>query len=73
MTYLSIEQVVDAARNDVSRKIKEGRFRGLQDTQNDNEENVHTIISLYSQWAENISEAENSIWTMFNKEFSKFL
>lgn len=73
MAYLTIEQVVDAARNDVSSKIREGRFKGLQETQDDNEENVHTIISLYSQWAENMSEAEDSIWTMFNKEFSKFL
>lgn len=71
--YLSIEQVVDAARNDVARKVKQGMFTGRRDTTNDDQENVHTIVSLYSQWAEDQGKAEDAIMEMMETEFKRYL
>jgi len=73
MNFLTIEQIVDAARNDVAKKLKKGLFIGQREVTRDDQVNVQTITSLYSQWAENEQEAEDLIWTMFRTEFGKFL
>lgn len=71
MISLSIEEVVDAARNEVVTKIKKGLFTGNKDVNNSGEVNAQMIQSTYSQWVENQNEASNAIYRMIRKEFSR--
>lgn len=71
--FMTIDQIVSAARNDVSRQLTKGTLKSESEVCIDNDENIYTIVSLYSQWAEDEIEAENAIWTMFKEEFSNFL
>jgi len=73
LDYMTIDQVVSAAHNDAARQLKNGRLRSINEDCGDNEENIYTLTSLYSQWAEDQVEAEDAIWTMFKEKFSNFL
>jgi hypothetical protein len=67
-TMMSITAIVKAAMNDVYDSIEDGKWMGVEEA-GDNEENVYTIISLYSQFSLDENAAEKAIWTMFEKEF----
>lgn len=71
--FMTITQVVDAARNDVNNCIANGRFRKEAEDCGDNEENIYKIDSLYAQWAENEEAASNAITTMFEEEFAEYM
>jgi len=71
--FMTIDEIVNAARNDASRQVGRGTMKAESEQCTDNDENIYTIVSLYSQWAEDEIEAENAIWTMFKEEFSNFL
>jgi hypothetical protein len=73
--YMTIDQVVAAAENDVKHQIERGTMYTTDewDDSFDRGETVYSITSLYSQWAEDQVEAEDAIWTMFKEKFSKFL
>lgn len=71
--YMTIEQVVTAARNDTVNNIANGTFRKEGETCGDDEENIYTIDSLYTQWARNEEEASNAIRTMFEEEFADYM
>lgn len=71
--FMTIDQIVIASRNDAIRQKARGTLKSVSEHCTDNDENVYTITSLYSQWAENEVEAENAIWKMFKEEFSKYL
>ena len=73
LDYMTIDQIVAAAENDATRQLKNGRLRSINEDCGDDEENIYTLTSLYTQWAENEVEAEDAIWTMFKEKFSKFL
>lgn len=73
LDYMTIDQVVSAAHNDAARQLENGRLRSINEDCGDDEENIYTLVSLYSQWAEDQVEAEDAIWTMFKEKFSKFL
>jgi hypothetical protein len=73
LDYMTIEQIVTAAENDAARQQENGRLRSINEDCGDDEENIYTLTSLYSQWAENEAAAEDAIWTMFKEKFSKFL
>ena len=70
---MTIDEVVSAAHNDAARQLSKGTLKSINEDCTDNDENVHTIVSLYSQWAEDQMEAEDAIWTMFREKFSNFL
>ena len=71
--FMTIDQIVSAARNDAARQLSKGTLKAEGEQCTDNDENIYTIVSLYSQWAEDEVEAEDASWTMFKEEFSKFL
>lgn len=71
--FMTITQIVDAARSDVNNHIASGTFRKEAEDCGDNEENIYTIDSLYTQWAENEEAASNAISTMFEEEFSEYM
>ena len=71
--FMSIAQVVDAARSDVNNHIASGTMRKEAEHCGDNDENIYIIDSLYTQWAENEEAASNSITTMFEEEFPEYL
>lgn len=71
--YMTIDQIVAAAENDAARQLENGRLRSVNEHCGDDEENIYTLTSLYSQWAEDQVEAENAIWTMFREKFSRIL
>ncbi len=71
--FMTTEEVVDAARNDVSKHIANGTFKKENEHCSDQDENIYTIDSLYSQWAEDEQKASNAITTMFKEEFSKYI
>lgn len=73
LQYMSIEQIVDAARNDVVKQIAKGTMRKEDEHCSDDEENVYTIDSLYSQWAKDEAAASEAISTMFKEEFPEYL
>ena len=70
---MTIDQIVDASRNDVVRQIEKGTMRKEGEQCSDNEENIYTITSLYSQWAEDEEKASDAIYTMFEEEFPEYL
>ena len=67
--FMTIPQIVEAARNEVNNKIDDGRWKGT-DYAGDNEENIFTISSMYVQWAEDEDLAQQAIDTMFEEEFN---
>ncbi len=67
--FMTIPQVVDAARNDATNCIANGTFRKESEHCGDDEENIYTIDSLYAQWAEDQEAASNAMSTMFEDEF----
>ena len=71
--YMTLEQVVDAARNDVTQQIKKGTMRKESEHCPDDEENIYTIDALYSQWAKDKEVASDAITTMFAEEFPEYL
>jgi len=71
--FMTIQQVVDAARGDVFNSIANGRMRKEAEDCGDDDENIYTINSLYAQWAENEEAASNAITKMFEEEFSEYM
>lgn len=71
--YMTIEQVVTAARNDVVKHIKKGTMRKEGEECTDDDENIYSITSCYTDWAEDEQEASNAIYTMFEEEFPEYL
>ncbi len=71
--FMTITQVVDAARSDVNNHIDSGTMKKEDEHCTDDDENIYTIDSLYSQWAENEEAASNAISTMFEEEFPEYL
>lgn len=69
--YMSVEQILDSARNDISKHISRDTFTG-NETCEDDEENFYTIESLYAQWAEDENEARESLWKMFEAEHPQY-
>ena len=65
---MNIQQIVKAAMNDVYDSIEDGKWMGVEEA-GDNEENVYTIISLYSQFSLVEKEAEQALIKMFENEF----
>ena len=65
--YMTVEQILDSARNDISKHIAKGTFKANEGC-DDDEENFYTIESLYCQWAEDEEEARESLWAMFEAE-----
>ena len=70
---MTIEQILSAALSDINRQIRNGRFKGDQDTTDDNEENFYTIESLYAQWAENPAEASLKLWETFEEDYPDWI
>ena len=71
--FMTITQVVDAARGDVLTHIANGTMKKEFEECGDDDENIYTIDSLYAQWAENEETASNAISTMFEEEFPEYL
>lgn len=71
--YMTITQVVDAARTDVNNHIDSGTMKKEGEHCSDDDENIYTIESLYVQWGENKQAASNAITTMFEEEFPEYL
>lgn len=71
--YMTIDQVVTAARNDVTNQIANGTMKFETEQCPDDCENVYTIDSLYSQWAKDETAASNAIHEMFSEEFPEYL
>lgn len=71
--HMTIEDVVTASRNDVANHIASGTFRKESEVCGDNDENRFTIESLYSQWADNPTEAELAINKMLDEEFPLYV
>lgn len=75
--FMTIDQIVDAAEKDALRQKERGTLYHEDDYEwngdKDNGENIYTLVSLYSQWAEDRVEAEDAIWTMFEKKFPEYL
>ena len=73
--FMSNEQIVSAAKSDIKRHISTNSFikqgKDLKDENND--ENVYTIISCYIQWAKNEQEAELAIWAMMEEDYPEYL
>jgi hypothetical protein len=69
--FMTIEQILDAARSDINRQIKNGTFKGYDEC-TDNEENFYTISSLYAQWAKNSNDAEIALDRMYAEEYPEF-
>jgi hypothetical protein len=73
--FMTIEQVVDAARGDVLNHIASKTFKKEGENCGDDDENIYTIDSCYAQWAgaDNEEAASNAISTMFEEEFAEYL
>ena len=72
--FMSIDQIISAAKNDINGKIGDGLFTGQEDTTNDDQENFYTIESLYCQWAKRGEEnnAGLKIWEMFEEDYPEY-
>ena len=70
--FMTITQVVDAARGDILNHISNGTMKKEAEDCGDDDENIYTIDSLYAQWAENEESASNAITTMFEEEFPEY-
>ena len=71
--FMSIDQIISAAKSDIDNKIEEGRFTGDRGTEDDNEENFYTIESLYCQWARDEQAASLKIWEMFEEDYPEWI
>jgi hypothetical protein len=69
---MSHEEISADLNIPINRHIESGMFTGNEGTTDDNEENFHTITSLYAQWAEDPVEAEEELWKMFEKDYPKY-
>lgn len=65
------DQIISAAKSDISRQIAKGTWKGY-DEAGDNEENFHTIVSLYAQWSDNVPDAEEALYTMFREDYAGY-
>jgi hypothetical protein len=72
-TFMTIEEVLTAVRNDAVRHMEEGTFRKEHEFCDVDEENIHTMDSLYSQWAKDPDEASTAIYEMFQEEFPEYI
>lgn len=71
--FMTIDEVLTAVRNDAVRHMEEGTFRKESEFCDVDEENVYTMDSLYSQWAEDPEEASEAIYQMFVDEFPEYI
>ena len=70
--FMSNEQIVNAAKNDIDRHIDNGTFTGYEGTTDDDQENFYTITSLYAQWSRNEAEAELALDTMYAEDYPEY-
>ena len=70
--YMTVEQIISAAKNDIDNHIAQGNFTGYEGTTTDDGENFYTITSLYAQWAENESEAEIALDAMYEEDYPEY-
>ena len=70
---MTVDQIVSAAKSDIDRHIKAGTFIKQGQELKDKNENVYSIISCYTQWAENENEAELAIWDMMEEDYNEYL
>tara|TARA_R100000455_G_C6273219_1_gene130562 strand:- start:1981 stop:3228 length:1248 start_codon:yes stop_codon:yes gene_type:complete len=77
--YMTDEEILRAARNDIDNQISRGTFYTLgQEPQafHDGEidgENFYTIISLYCQYAEDEERCEKKLQDMFKKDYAEYM
>ena len=71
--FMTVDQIVRASRNDITNHIESGTFKKESEQCTDDDENKHTITSLYAQWGEDVIEAEQAISTLFEEEFPQYL
>ena len=77
--YMTDEEILRAARNDIDNQISRGTFYTLgQEPQafHDGEidgENFYTIISLYCQYAEDEDRCEKKLQDMFKKDYAEYM
>ena len=69
--FMSNEQIVNAAKNDIDRHIQQGNFTGYEASTDDGE-NFYTITSLYAQWAKNEAEAELALNDMYAEDYPEY-
>lgn len=70
--FMSIDQIISAAKTDISIHVAKGTWKGQEPTTNDDEENFHTITSLYVQWAKDEGEADLKLWEMYEEDYSDY-
>ncbi len=70
--FMSVDQIISAAKNDIDDKIERGLFTGDQGTEDDNEENFYTVESLYCQWARDRADAELKLWDMYHEDYPEW-
>lgn len=68
---MTIDEIISAAKSDISRQIAKGTWKGYEES-GENEENFHTIVSLYSQWGEDEVAAEEALYTMFEEDYPDY-
>jgi hypothetical protein len=67
---MTIDEIISAAKSDISRQIAKGTWFGYDDCPEDGDgENFYSIVSLYAQWADDIGEAEKALWEMFEDDY----
>ena len=71
MTTMTIDEIISAAKSDISRQIAKGTWYGYQ-TCPDDGENFYTIVSLYAQWGEDVNLAEEALWAMFVEDYPDY-
>jgi len=70
--FMSNEQILNAAKNDIDNHIADGSFTGYEGTTDDDSENFYTITSMYAQWARNEAEAELALDTMYAEDYPEY-
>ena len=67
------DEIISAAKSDIGRQIAKGTWFGYEACPADKDgENFHTIVSLYAQWGENVPEAEEALYAMFEEDYSGY-
>ena len=69
--FMSNEQIVNAAKNDIDRHLEQGNFTGYE-ASTDEGENFYTITSTYAQWARNEAEAELALNDMYAEDYPEY-
>ena len=70
--FISNDQIVSAAKNDIDTHIENGTFKGYEGTTKNDQENFYSITSLYTQWARNESEADLALNNMYVEYYPEY-